>query len=204
VLPRPSPVARPTPSPTAPASDPFDAWLLSDLPVADGFDFSVGDADGHGGYTDKQTRRAYEGWYVATKFAEHYALGLHPGEDWNGTGGGDTDLGQDVHAVAHGRVAFAGHCGAPWGNVVMIDHLFYESPDHPGMVEAGVDLAGLTAWRGYRLPWLDRRLGALRPPAPLLGLRGDAKRGPERVVRSHSRGRHGRDLLILTLCSQRE
>jgi L,D-transpeptidase catalytic domain len=32
-----------------------------------------------------------------------------------------------VQAVAHGRVAFAGDCGAPSGHVVMIDHVFYEN-----------------------------------------------------------------------------
>jgi hypothetical protein len=124
--PAPSPTTRSTPSPRATA-DPFDAWLRSDLPIADGFDFSVGDPDGRGGYVDKKTQAAYDGWYVATKFAEHYSLGIHPGEDWNGAGGANTDLGQDVHAVAKGRVAFAAHCGERWGNVVMIDHLFYEN-----------------------------------------------------------------------------
>ena len=119
--------AGPSPSPKAPSPDPFDPWLRADFPVADGFDFPVGDADGRGSYVDLQTHRAHDGWYVATKFAEHYSLGIHPGEDWNGTGGGNTDLGQDVHAVAHGRVAFAGHGGERWGNVVMIDHLFYEN-----------------------------------------------------------------------------
>ena len=68
----------------------------------------------------------YDGWYVATRFGERYSLGIHPGEDWNGTGGGNTDLGQEVHAVASGRVAFSGDCGRLWGHVIMIDHVLYE------------------------------------------------------------------------------
>jgi hypothetical protein len=32
-----------------------------------------------------------------------------------------------VRSVAHGRVAFADDCGAAWGHVVMIDHVFYEN-----------------------------------------------------------------------------
>jgi murein DD-endopeptidase MepM/ murein hydrolase activator NlpD len=107
--------------------DRFDAWLASEFPAADGFDFPVGDADGRGSYTDMRTGRSYDGWRVSTRFGEHYSLGIHPGEDWNGTGGGDTDLGQPVHAIAAGRVAFAKHCGRLWGNVVMIDHVFYDN-----------------------------------------------------------------------------
>src|SRR6185295_534804 len=42
-------------------------------------------------------------------------------------GPAETDLGQDVHAVAGGRVSFAEFCGKLWGNVVMIDHVFYEN-----------------------------------------------------------------------------
>jgi murein DD-endopeptidase MepM/ murein hydrolase activator NlpD len=136
-----SPVAQASGSPRTAGADPFAAWLVAELPVADGFDFSVGDADGHGGYVDLRTHRAHEGWYVATRFAEHDSLGIHPGEDWNGTGGGNTDLGQDVHAVAAGRVAFSEHCGERWGHVVMIDHLFYENHERRRIRSVYVHLA---------------------------------------------------------------
>jgi hypothetical protein len=113
----------------AETADPFAAWLAADFPVADGFVFPVGDADGRGPYTDLRTGRSHKGWYVATGFGERYALGIHPGEDWTGTGGGDTDLGQNVRAIANGRVAFAQHLGGLSGSVVMIDHVFYENHD---------------------------------------------------------------------------
>jgi len=105
----------------------FDAFLNSDFTPADGFDFAVGDADGKGSYVDKATGVSYEGWYIAVQFAEDYSLGIHTGEDWNGNGRGNTDLGQDVHTIANGRVIFAQNCGRLWGNVVMIEHIYYEN-----------------------------------------------------------------------------
>ena len=71
----------------------------------DGFDFPVGPPDG-------------EGYYDAQPFREHD----HLGSDWNGNGGGDTDLGDPVHSVAGGRVVFAEDVGGGWGNVVRIVH----------------------------------------------------------------------------------
>ena len=94
---------------------------------ADGFDFPFGNPDGKGSYIDRATGRNHNGWYVATRFAESYSLGIHPGEDWNGAGGGNTDLGQDVYAVANGQVVFAAHCGRLWGNVIIIEHTYYEN-----------------------------------------------------------------------------
>jgi murein DD-endopeptidase MepM/ murein hydrolase activator NlpD len=105
----------------------FDDYLRNEMTPADGFDFPVGDADGEGYYTDSATGKRHDGWYVATHFAEHYSLGIHPGEDWNGRGGGNTDFGQPVYAVANGRVVVAEQCGQPWGNVVVIEHVFYEN-----------------------------------------------------------------------------
>ena len=105
----------------------FDQYLKSDFAPADGFDFPVGNSDGKGGYIDKSTGKRHDGWFIATRFVEQYSLGIHPGEDWNGAGGGDTDLGQDVFAVANGLVVFAENCGRLWGNVVIIEHIFYEN-----------------------------------------------------------------------------
>lgn len=105
----------------------FDRYLKSDFAPADGFDFPFGDGDGGGSYNDKATGKHYDGWYIATRFAENYSLGIHPGEDWNGNGGGNTDLGQDVFAVANGRVVVAENCGRLWGNVIVIEHQFYEN-----------------------------------------------------------------------------
>src|SRR5262249_12194347 len=74
--------------------NPFDNFLHTEITAADGFDFPIGDPEGRGSYTDKATGKTYDGWYIATRFTEKYSMGIHTGEDWNGSGGGDTDLGQ--------------------------------------------------------------------------------------------------------------
>lgn len=111
----------------APSADPFDTWLDAPHPPADGFDYPIGDADGTGSYRDKATGATHDGWYIATDFGEEYSLGIHPGEDWNGRGGGATDLGQPVYATANGRVLSARHEGKLWGNVIVIEHILYEN-----------------------------------------------------------------------------
>ena len=75
------------------------------IPLSDGFDFPVGPPHARG-------------YYNAQPFGESF----HLGDDWNGLGGGDTDLGDPVFAVANGRVATASHEGPGWGNVVRILH----------------------------------------------------------------------------------
>ncbi len=91
------------------------------FPIADGFQFPVG----------RPGREVFQDFYVATDFldpAYHKQVfcrgkGVwHPGEDWNGRGGGDTDLGEPVYAVAHGRVVASGFYRPAWGNVVLIEH----------------------------------------------------------------------------------
>ncbi len=105
----------------------FDAYLNTEYPAANGFDFPIGDVNGEGSYSDKVTGAEHKGWFVATKFGEVYSLGIHPGEDWNGAGGGNTDLNQAVFATATGRVTVAENFGQPWGNVVMVEHVFYSN-----------------------------------------------------------------------------
>jgi murein DD-endopeptidase MepM/ murein hydrolase activator NlpD len=80
-----------------------------EIPLADGFDYAVGAPDG-------------DGYYDAQPFGENH----HLGEDWNGVGGGDTDLGDPVTAVAAGRVTWAGHAGPGWGKVVRVAHRYRE------------------------------------------------------------------------------
>lgn len=75
------------------------------IPLADGFDFPVGKPDAAGYYT-----------------ARGYYPNGHLGEDWNGTGGGNTDLGDPVYATADGVVVFSEDYYRGWGNVVIIRH----------------------------------------------------------------------------------
>ncbi|NLN33405.1 MAG: M23 family metallopeptidase [Flavobacteriaceae bacterium] len=75
--------------------------------LADGFDFPVGKPDG-------------EGYYDAQHFGDNH----HLGEDWNGTGGGNTDLGDTIFSIANGKVSVAKDFKGGWGNVIRIVHEF--------------------------------------------------------------------------------
>jgi len=81
------------------------AARYGDLPVAKRFDFPVGGPDA-------------AGYHRAQRFGEN----LHLGEDWNRDGRDDLDYGDPVTSIAEGRVTFATHAGAPWGNVVRVVH----------------------------------------------------------------------------------
>lgn len=81
------------------------------VPMADGFQIPVGKPPG-------------EGYYVYRGFTPHG----HLGEDWNGVGMGDTDLGDPVYATADGIVVYSHDVRLGWGNVVIIRHVF-RAPD---------------------------------------------------------------------------
>ena len=101
-----------SPSPKAdaiPQSDPTSQW-----PIAGDFDFPVGKPEGKGYYN-----------------AQPFGRNLHLGDDWNGLGGGNTDLGDSVFAVANGVVLFAEDLGGGWGKVLRIGHRMPPEHEHP-------------------------------------------------------------------------
>ncbi len=69
------------------------------------FDFPVGPPDARG-------------YYDAQEFGDNE----HLGNDWNGNGGGESDLGDPVFAVADGVIMETVDHGGGWGNVVRIVH----------------------------------------------------------------------------------
>jgi len=77
------------------------------LDLADGFDFPVGKPN-----ADKYYK------------ARGYWPGGHHGEDWNGKGGGNTDLGDPVYSCGDGIVVQSKDCRKGWGNVVIIRHVY--------------------------------------------------------------------------------
>lgn len=79
-------------------------WL-SRLQPCDGFSFPVGRPPLHGYYD-----------------AQAFGVNTHLGEDWNGTGGGNSDLGDTIFAVADGIVFYADYVNESWGNVMRIVH----------------------------------------------------------------------------------
>lgn len=53
----------------------------------------------------------------------------HLGEDWNGVGGGNSDLGDPVYCTANGLVVYARDFRSGWGNVVIVRHAYSERGD---------------------------------------------------------------------------
>jgi murein DD-endopeptidase MepM/ murein hydrolase activator NlpD len=119
--------------PTPAAANVFGAFMHVETAPSDGFDFACGNPDGKGEYIEKSTGRHYNGWRITAGFTEQCSVGIHPGEDWSGAGGGNADLGQPVYSVANGRVVFADDGGKLWGNVIVIDHIFYENYERKKM-----------------------------------------------------------------------
>lgn len=80
--------------------------------VADGFDFPVGKPN-------------------ATKYYKARGMRLrspvHFGEDWNGTGGGNTDLHDPIYSCANGVVTFAYDVRGGWGRVTIIRHAYRDA-----------------------------------------------------------------------------
>lgn len=88
------------------------------VPISDGFDFPVGP---RGENVD-----VFKTHKVDTTLADPAYFKLfnvwHTGEDWNGRGGGDTDLGDPIYAISHGRVVEFGNYPPSWGNIVLLEH----------------------------------------------------------------------------------
>mgnify|MGYP003639572503 CR=1 FL=1 len=78
-------------------------------PVASTFSYPVGSQHG-----------------ALTYNAQPFMTDRHLGDDLNGIGGWNSDLGDPVYAVADGEVTFAGWPSDGWGNVVILLH---ELPD---------------------------------------------------------------------------
>ena len=88
---------------------PFLSVSGKDIYLADGFDFPVGKPDAKNYYKARGMR---------------LRAPVHYGEDWNGTGGGNTDLHDPIYSIANGIVTFAYDCKGGWGRVAIIRHAY--------------------------------------------------------------------------------
>lgn len=86
-----------------------DAAKKVSLRLADGFDFPVGPPNASGYYKARGMRLRSP---------------LHYGEDWNGRGGGNTDLGDPIHSIGDGIVTWAYDVKGGWGGVIIIRHAY--------------------------------------------------------------------------------
>jgi murein DD-endopeptidase MepM/ murein hydrolase activator NlpD len=72
---------------------------------ANGFDFPVGKPDSKGYYN-----------------AQGFGKNDHLGDDWNGNGGGNTDMGDPIYAISDGLVTESVNYFGGWGNVTRVVH----------------------------------------------------------------------------------
>ena len=93
------------PRPLDPAFVRLTPLEAATLPLATRFDMPMGSE--HGAFT-----------YNARAFR----VERHLGDDLNGIGGGNSDLGDAVYAAGAGRVVYAGSPGPGWGKMILIAH----------------------------------------------------------------------------------
>lgn len=87
-----------------------------DLPLAMRFDLPMGGEDAALVYN-----------------AQPFRMTRHLGDDWNGIGGWNSDLGDPVYASGTGKVVYAGEPGPGWGNMVILAHRVPEAIAENGL-----------------------------------------------------------------------
>jgi hypothetical protein len=116
----------------------LSAWQTAQIPLATRFDPPMGSE--HGALT-----------YNAQKFWEMNEKrgGRHSGDDLNGIGGMNTDLGDPVFSVADGLVVYAGEPSRGWGNTVVVAH---RAPDGRQLHSMYAHLDRIDVPRGALVP----------------------------------------------------
>jgi hypothetical protein len=113
---------------------------LESLPTATHFDFPLGNENGAMAYN-----------------AQHFTENKHLGDDLNGIGGENSDLGDPIYAIADGRVLLARDGGPGWGNVVILLHAYLEKGERKyvqsyyGHVQEMLVHPGETVKRGQQI-----------------------------------------------------
>lgn len=123
---------------------PARAGYTVKVPLADGFDCAVGKPDG-------------AGYYI---FRGFWPNG-HLGEDWNGRGGGDTDLGDPVYAIADGVVVFSEDYKRRWGNVVILRHAYRDKGGNTIVIDSLYGHLDRRQVRMYQIVKRGQQLGTI-------------------------------------------
>ncbi len=113
---------------------------LASIPTATHFDFPLGNENGAMAYN-----------------AQHFTENKHLGDDLNGIGGENSDLGDPIYAIADGRVLLARDGGPGWGNVIVLLHAYLENGERKyvesyyGHVQEMLVHSGETVKRGQQV-----------------------------------------------------
>jgi Peptidase family M23 len=113
---------------------------LESIPTASHFDFPLGNENGAMAYN-----------------AQHFTENKHLGDDLNGIGGENSDLGDPIYAIADGRVLLARDGGLGWGNIVILLHAYLENGERKyvqsyyGHVQEMLVRPGETVKRGQQI-----------------------------------------------------
>jgi hypothetical protein len=104
-----------TAKPLDPAFHRLTPREMATLPLAVRFDFPLGSEHG-----------------ALTYNANPFRVSRHLGDDLNGIGGQNSDLGDAVYAAGAGRVVFAKEAGPGWGKMVILAHRVPEAAASAG------------------------------------------------------------------------
>ena len=99
--------------------------------ISQSFDFPVGKPDG-------------KNYFKAREFGQS----KHLGEDWNGIGGGNTDLGDPVYSISNGYVSSAENVCCGWGNIVRVIHKLPNHPEYEYVESIYAHLDNMTVKKG--------------------------------------------------------
>jgi len=148
---------------------------LESLPTAAHFDFPLGNENGAMAYN-----------------AQHFTENKHLGDDLNGIGGENSDLGDPIYAIADGRVLLAREGGPGWGKIVILLHAYVENGErkylqsyyahlqemlvHPGeTVKRGQPIATVGTADGRYFAHLDFEMREFLTPFIGAGYRQDTR-----------------------------
>ena len=130
---------------------------LVSLPAAARFDFPLGSENAAMSYN-----------------AQHFTENHHLGEDLNGIGGENSDLGDPIYAIADGRVLLAREGGPGWGNVMIVLHAYVENGERKD-VRRGQQIATVGTANGLYFAHLHFEMREFLTPFIGPGYRNDTR-----------------------------
>lgn len=163
------------------------ALELESVPTASHFDFPLGNENGAMAYN-----------------AQHFTDDKHLGDDLNGIGGENSDLGDPIYAVADGRVILTREGGPGWGKIIILLHAYVDKGErkyvqsyyghvqdmlvHPGeTVKRGQQIATVGTGNGRYFAHLHFEMREFLTPFIGAGYRQDTRGwlNPTKFIEEH-------------------